>query len=159
MSRPIAAAFLLGLAAVSGGGCRGRRDPAPFVVPPPEMRESGYRVAWQSRDFPPSVAASSKTMARIVFRNSGTEIWHGSVHAARYFVPEGAPLKEGRDDAPRLTLRRPVAPGQTVTLERFEVAAPARPGRYRLVFDLVNEGVAWFSDRGAPPCAIPVRVD
>jgi len=158
MSRRIAAALLAGFA-VSGGGCRGRRDPPPFVVPPAEMRDSGYRVEWQSREFPSSVAASSKTMARVVFRNSGTEIWHGSVHPVRYFVPEGAPLKEGRDDAPRLALRRPVAPGQTVTLERFEVAAPARPGRYRLVFDLVNEGVAWFSDRGASPCSIPVRVD
>ena len=150
----LAAIVLAGTAA-----CRRRSDPVPFVVPSPAMPDSGYRVSWEGHAFPPNVAASSKTMARVVFRNAGTAVWRGSVHAVRYFVPEGAPLKEGRDAAPRLRLERPVAPGQAVTLERFEVQAPSAPGRYFLVFDLVNENVAWFSDRGAPPLPVPVRVE
>ena len=150
------AAVLIGLGA---GACRDRRDPPPFVVPPAAMKDSGYRVSWEGHAFPAAVPAAARVRARVVFRNAGTEVWSGSVHAALYFVREGSPLAEGRDAARRLLLQRPVAPGQTVTLERFEVETPAQSGPYRLVFDLVNENVAWFSDRGAPRLTIPVRVE
>jgi hypothetical protein len=46
-----------------------------------------------------------------------------------------------------------------VVLDRFEVRAPETPGRYLLVFDLVNEGQSWFSDKGADRLAIPVRIE
>ena len=152
---------LPGLFLVPVLGCdrRERDAPPPFTVPASEMKESGYRVSWGIPVFPSSVPRGAKVRARVVFRNAGTEIWHGSVHCARYFVPAGAPLAQGRDPAPRLLLQRPVAPGQSVTLERFVVEAPAEPGDFVLVFDLVNEGVAWFSDRGAARLTIPVRVE
>jgi len=155
--RPARLATLL--LALAAGSCRNRRDPPPFLVPPAAMKDSGYRVVWQGHTFPADVPAAARVRARIVFRNAGTEIWSGSVHAVRYFVREGASASEGRDGAPRLLLQRPVAPGQTVTLERFEVETPKESGRYLLVFDLVNENVAWFSDRGAPRLTIPVRVE
>ena len=150
------AAVLFGLAA---GACRGRRDPPPFDVPPAAMKDSGYRVVWQGHTFPAAVPAAARVRARVVFRNAGTEVWSGSVHAVFYFIREGSPPAEGRDAARRLLLQRPVSPGQTVTLERFEVETPTESGSYRLVFDLVNENVAWFSDRGAPRSTIPVRVE
>jgi hypothetical protein len=138
---------------------RGEEFPPAFVVPPSEMKPSGYRVQWESFRFPRRVARASKVYARVRFGNAGSEVWHGSVHCARYFVPSGAPLSAGRDPAPRLLLKRPVAPGQSVTLERFPVETPDQSGDYVLVFDLVNEEVAWFSDRGARRLVIPVRVD
>ena len=123
------------------------------------MAASGYRVAWGESSFPARVPRSAAVRARVSFRNAGTEIWPGSVRCAAYFVPEGAPMAQGRDPAPRLLLQRPVAPGQSVTLDRFLVTAPPQPGEYRLVFDLVNEMVAWFSDRGASRLVVPVRVE
>jgi len=138
--------------------CR-RGDPPAFRVPNSEMKPSGYRVAWTAHEFPERVARSSRVLGRVAFRNSGTETWRGSVHCVRYFVPAAAPLGQGRDPAPRLLLKRPVAPGQTVVLERFAVQTPDQPGDYVLVFDLVNEFVAWFSDRGADRLRIPVRVE
>lgn len=151
--------FLLAL--LSAAACRRRTGdfPPAFAVPPSEMKAAGYRVSWGEHGFPASVPRSRKVRARVTFVNAGTEIWRGSVHCAHYFVPAGAPLSQGRDPARRLLLQRPVAPGQSVTLERFEVETPAQPGDYVLVFDLVNEMVAWFSDRGAPRLAIPVRVE
>ena len=40
----------------------------------------------------------------------------------------------------------------------IEVTAPDKPGRYQLVFDLVQESVDWFLDRGSQPLTVPVRV-
>jgi hypothetical protein len=151
--------LLLGL--LAAGACRRRSgdDPPAFEVPSSEMTAAGYRVAWGEHGFPASVSRAQRVRARVTFVNAGSEIWRGSVHFARYFVPAGAPLSQGRDAAPRILLKRPVAPGQSVTLERFEVEAPAQPGDYVLVFDLVNEMVAWFSDRGSPRLEVPVRVE
>jgi hypothetical protein len=39
------------------------------------------------------------------------------------------------------------------------VVAPAAPGDYALQFDLVQENVAWFEDRGAHRFLVPVRVE
>lgn len=155
--------FLVLLGAVIGAACGGKRgpggDPAPFAVPSSEIEPSGYRVAWGEHWFPARITHGSAVRGRVTLVNAGTEIWHGSVRCAHYFVPAGEPLVEGRDAALRLLFKRPVAPRQTVTLERFVVRAPDRPGDYVLVFDLVNEMVAWFSDRGADRLVVPVRVD
>jgi hypothetical protein len=38
------------------------------------------------------------------------------------------------------------------------VRAPARPGRWVLLLDMVDEGVAWFRERGSAPCQIELSV-
>ncbi|MFN7133732.1 MAG: NBR1-Ig-like domain-containing protein, partial [Myxococcales bacterium] len=47
------------------------------------------------------------------------------------------------------TIDRTVAPGATGRF-RFTVRAPNTPGVYREHFNLVQEGVTWFSDSGGP---------
>ena len=50
-------------------------------------------------------------------------------------------------DGVRTALPRDVAPGATVRL-RAKVAAPPKPGRYRLHLEMVHEGVTWFGLQG-----------
>jgi hypothetical protein len=38
------------------------------------------------------------------------------------------------------------------------VTAPVRAGDYELAFDLVQEGVGWFADRGSPSARVRLRV-
>jgi len=45
-------------------------------------------------------------------------------------------------------LPRDIAPGEAVEID-IEVAAPARPGNYILMFDMVSEHLAWFEDLGS----------
>jgi len=50
-----------------------------------------------------------------------------------------------------------VPPGATETVVA-RVRAPTRPGRYLLVWDMVQEGVAWFSLKSGQYTTVPVRV-
>ena len=57
----------------------------------------------------------------------------------------------------RAPLPHDVAPGGEVTIA---VALPpiAEPGRYTVVFDLVVEGLTWFSERESQPLVLPATV-
>jgi len=60
-------------------------------------------------------------------------------------------------DGARTKLPGDLASGQSVSLSA-QVAAPSAPGTYSLRFDLVQEGVAWFSLKGAAPTDFTVVV-
>jgi hypothetical protein len=54
-------------------------------------------------------------------------------------------------------LPRAVAPGEIISL-KIEHAAPRRPGKYTLKFDLVDQHVCWFEDVGSEALAIEFEV-
>ena len=47
-------------------------------------------------------------------------------------------------------VRQEIEPGETATID-LDITAPTRSGPWRLEVDLVDEGVAWFQDRGSRP--------
>jgi hypothetical protein len=60
-----------------------------------------------------------------------------------------------RFDNPRTPLPGVVRPGQTAEI-LIRVKAPLEKGDYRLEFDLVREGIAWFKDNGSATLEIPL---
>ena len=60
-------------------------------------------------------------------------------------------------DNPRTVLPRPVEPGEEISLP-VRVKAPLQKGKYRLEFDLVREGLAWFKDSASRTLQIPLEV-
>ena len=99
------------------------------------------------------------SVVELVLQNDGSRTWtaDGSVAAAYHWLGrEGGGVRpkgqgvfwEGR----RTPFPTAVSSGETVALE-VVVEAPERPGLWRLQWDLVEEGVCWFSDRApeAPP--------
>jgi O-antigen ligase len=78
------------------------------------------------------------------------ELFHLSYH---WYDSDGVKLEDGR----RTRLPADVASGETVVL-RAELQAPPAEGRYLLGWDMVQERVAWFSDRAVAPAVVPVRV-
>jgi hypothetical protein len=60
-------------------------------------------------------------------------------------------------DGARTKLPADLGPGQTVTVQA-QVTAPSQGGQYQLRFDLVQEGVAWFSGRGVNTGTITAQV-
>ena len=57
----------------------------------------------------------------------------------------------------RLGLPRDVASHDAIDLEAA-LAAPSRPGRYVLEFDLVREFEGWFEDGGGTPVSVSLEV-
>lgn len=92
------------------------------------------------------LAAGEERSVTITVTNEGVFTWHsaGSVPinlAARWVDQAEAQELSYR---PRWPLPRPVAPGESLTLEA-PLRAPEHAGEYRLVWDMVQEHVIWFS--------------
>ncbi|GEM_PF-6004729 len=109
---------------------------------------------WVEVELPARMRAGETVTGRVTVRNVGRETWvarrpdgRGIVRLGYHWrTPDGQPVAGWADL--RTPLPRDVAPGQQVTFEAVRVAAPPRPGEYRLELNLVKEGVAWFD---APP--------
>lgn len=78
------------------------------------------------------------------------------VHLYRAGEP-GTPGKLLDFDWLRVSLGADVLPGEKRTLE-VELPGLEEPGAYRLVFDLVAEGVLWFAQKGSPTAELRVEV-
>lgn len=90
----------------------------------------------------------------IEMRNTGTETWSpGATFLGTTQPRDGdSPLAGADWLAPHraATVDRVVAPGETGRFA-FTLQAPAEAGEYPQFFNLVQENVAWFGDRGGPP--------
>jgi hypothetical protein len=98
--------------------------------------------------------AGSTSAGYIEMRNTGTAAWNpGEVFLG---------TTEPRDVASALAAPDWVSPSRAATIDgvvapgatgrfNFSVRAPDAPGSYAQYFNLVREGVSWFSDSGGPP--------
>ncbi|MBA2626155.1 MAG: methyltransferase domain-containing protein, partial [Acidimicrobiia bacterium] len=110
------------------------------------------------------VAPGRPVTGRATVANTGTGLWLGSsapvggVAIGVHLYDAGGKLVD-RDFA-RVELPAPdaagVRPGTSLDVA-LEVPAPG-PGRWRLGFDLVSEGVCWFEVNGSPVVELPVEV-
>jgi hypothetical protein len=112
---------------------------------PLAVRWLGYSVG--------EVQAGALATARVEVENAGLAAWRERVSASYHWLDErGNPiLWDG--------LRTPIelTPGGRIALE-LRLRGPIPPGRYRLAFDLVDEGRLWFAEVGnhAPELEIAV---
>lgn len=95
-------------------------------------------------------------------KNTGSQPWFGgkqpmSVDVGYRWVDADGKLvpMEGN----RAALDRPVLhPGESDGL-KLQVLAPPNPGPYTLWISMVQEGVAWFFDKGTKPLTVQVTVE
>ena len=100
---------------------------------------------------PPRVmVAGSETSVELVLRNEGARSWRadGGFSASYHWLDRNGEtvVWEGR----RTLFPADVDPGQTVEVS-VAVTAPRGTGVFQLQWDLVEEGVSWFSDRATAP--------
>jgi hypothetical protein len=92
----------------------------------------------------------------IAWRRAGERPTHLSYHWT--LAPEGgAPARLVEFEGRRTDLPSDVEPGNAVQVVGF-AKAPIAAGTYRLSWDLVQENVTWFSERGVPPAGQVVEV-
>ena len=99
----------------------------------------------------------------VTVKNTSTETWPatpdptgaGWVRLAYHWLDNTG--KVVVYDGLRTELPYDLAPGEAVTLNA-KIQAPAQEGDFMLRLSMVQEGVAWFEDRGAQPLDIPVTL-
>ncbi len=99
---------------------------------------------------PRILAAGAEVGVNLELRNEGRRVWRADDSFAvsyHWLDRDGAIVDwEGR----RTRFPREVGPGDTAEIDALLVA-PQRPGSYRLQWDVVEEGVCWFSERASVP--------
>jgi phosphoglycerol transferase MdoB-like AlkP superfamily enzyme len=124
-------------------------DPTPVQCQPVEVIAT-HAFSLLSVDAPRVLFAGGRRPAAVKLRNDGSRTWPaGSTIALAWHWLDGAgAIVEWEGD--RTTVDRVVPPGAAVEL-RTLVSAPERAGRLRLAWDMVDDGVCWFSDRDPSP--------
>lgn len=120
-----------------------------------------HRMQYVKAMLPSQMQVGETYECSIRVRNDDPKPWYtpeqskNSINIAYHWRSEKGEMlvKEGQ----RSPLLAAVFPGETATLP-FKITMPGQPGRYQLEIDFVHEGVAWFSDCGAPGPTFAVDV-
>ena len=113
-----------------------------------------YRVQWGAHDTPASMVKNSMNTVNISFTNLGTMTWLASppnnVRLSYHWRYGGC---SGQSNAVwnglRTDIPSDVPQGGTVNGLAATVRAPSTAGTFCLQYDLLHDGVTWFSWQGA----------
>jgi hypothetical protein len=132
---------------------------APRAEPAPTggvLSDAAYSFSIQT---PPLISASAgvQVVVPLSLTNTSPVEWPADAGIGvgnHWLYPNGevATWADGRG-----YLSQTIAPGATGFCD-LPIRAPSLPGRYVIEFDLVEEGVTWFADKGARPAYISVKV-
>ena len=142
-------------------------------TPPPQsvrpLPDATFRVEWLGHDVPAVMTPGSIHGVTVTLRNASPLPWPdpdstgqnppeaGAVRLASRWRAGAASSPAPAWEPARADLRRLVLPGQIVTV-RATVTAPPKVGDYALEFDLLQELIAFFGDKGGATLVVPVRV-
>jgi lysozyme len=121
-----------------------------------DLAGDGYRADVISVSAPTALAPGEVGQVEVVLENLGARSWASDVKLGTSMPRDRVSVfaNDAWDAANRaLAIEEEVATTETVTLT-FTIIAPAETGSYTEHFNLVREGVAWFSDgppAGGPP--------
>jgi hypothetical protein len=141
--------------------------PEPLDLSPPAkgkaLRERGFNARIQVANAPLTMHPGEKSVLTVTLQNASRMAWPGQQPTWQYQItvgnrwlkPDGTKVN---DVDGRTSLTQDLAPGNSATL-RLQVSAPATAGDYVLELDVVQEGVAWFSDHGSPTFRANIKVN
>lgn len=125
-------------------------------VPPSAMRA---RVEIDSPHSSGTLAAGSTATFRATITNLSDRVWHSTaahvINLGNHWVDHTGAITAYDDGRTRLPAV--LGPGDSTQAD-IAVTAPDAPGTYRLQFDVVQEGVAWFATCGSTLTEITVHV-
>ncbi len=131
---------------------------APRPTPPPDLR-----AQWLITVNIPNhtMVANSVITGRVAVKNIGGVIWKASGPAPvslgyRWFDADGKEVS--LQQALTFPLSKDIRPAESVTFERVELRAPAFAGVFTLRWDMMIEGVVWFSARQSPTQDVQVEI-
>ncbi len=127
------------------------------------MPHSAFRVEYVEFDVPRTMKVGEKVLADITVKNTSDVAWPSKPNLKNLYAVNLAYHwinKQGIFvvfDGIRTPLPEDLFPGNSVKLVAT-IQAPNRRGKYILEITLVQEGHAWFPERGGEKLTIPVNV-
>jgi hypothetical protein len=128
------------------------------------LNDDAFLAQIAAAGVPPIMKPNEKAIISVRVKNLSEYLWPSQsrqyssylINAAdTWFQPDGKTLVNNMDG--RSSLPRDLWPGEEAEL-RLTVTAPGQPGDYVLEIDLVQEGVAFFKDKGSRTWHAPVKV-
>ena len=139
--------------------CGGSEAPRGVAIP-----VTAFKDEITVTNAPSKMKSSETVMVDVTIRNLGDAPWphvgdpghlYGVLLAYHWLNADGSPAVF---DGIRTGLPEDLRPGASVPV-KASVQAPAGPGKYVLEFDMVQESVSWFKDRGAKAPRFPITVE
>lgn len=167
-----AAALVCALSVAACGGGRPpsgntASTPAPSRTPGP-LPDAAFKAQLTLAEPPARLRAGQKETVQVRIKNASDVFWWargGEVNdrpdnfyyiaaGNRWLKPDGSLVT---DMDGRYGISKDLKPGEETEIP-LVVTAPKEPGDYLLEVDLVQEQVAWFSDKGSPTARAQVTV-
>jgi hypothetical protein len=172
--------ILIALASVFLWACSGKvsnpGQPASQTVvtkaaPPAEpmaLSDKGFKAAISLVDPPAKLRTGQKETVRVKIKNNSEVMWWARgapvntrgdnrfylAAGNRWLKPDGG-LVSNMDG--RYGIGKDLAPGEETEVP-LVITAPKDPGDYLLEIDMIQEQVAWFSDKGSPTAKTKITV-
>jgi SAM-dependent methyltransferase len=123
------------------------------------MESKGFRADLEIQgDAPGDVPSGGVLRLDVHVTNTSQIIWPArGEHAVRLGARWRQDGKLSEAEEARTDLRADLSPGGAETLT-LAARSPRTPGRYTLEVGLLQEGVAWFVDKGGPSARVDVSV-
>jgi hypothetical protein len=123
----------------------------------------GLKIEFGKHNIPTEMVAGQTVLANITIKNASSKTWpskpdprgRNAVNLSYHWLDRKRQIVVF--DGLRTPLPSDLNPGESLTL-RAAIHAPEKPGEYVLHVTLVQEGVAWFSEKDGGQLLIPVSV-
>lgn len=127
------------------------------------LPDSAFKQEISLVNPPTTLAPGARADLTVRVKNTSDTAWpmRGRVGDGFYQVNLGDRWIDAADSDvkvdERVFLPRPLKPGEEAELP-FVMIAPGKQGDYTVEFDMVQEGVAWFRNKGATPTKIKIKI-
>jgi hypothetical protein len=120
-----------------------------------------FRAEFLAHDTPNTLRADQLYVVKVTVANRGSQSWVSQTPFFPVRLSYHWRDSEGKTvvwDGVRTDFPHPVRPGQTFTA-RAILITPEQPGSYTLEWDLVQEEINWFTERGSSPLRVPIVIN
>lgn len=127
------------------------------------LADEAFKAQLFVANLPASLRAGEKYAIQVSLKNESRFFWPGRQPTWQYqitlgdrWLNENGAIINELDG--RTLLAHDLGPGQDDVLS-IEINAPKVAGNYVLQFDAIQEGVAWFSEKGSKPLNLKIKIE
>ena len=129
-----------------------------LAMPPLLLPTAACRASYRVKNPPAQLAPEQSYLLEVEVQNQGNSDWDATeqsgLQLGNHWLDSTRQVVSWLDGVLPLPT---IAAGQVRTVA-LSIQAPSNPGTYLLQLDLVEEGVAWFSERGVTPLTLTIPV-